>query len=98
MPIRSIVRAILLGAGLTAASAHVLSANDQFEPRIREAGQTLAMSHAAVGALDPQQRDQLIEFIIGNTLCTLPHELDHAVISEVKLPVTGREEDAADAF
>src|SRR3954465_10065187 len=99
MPIRSIVRAILLGAGLTAASAHALSANDQFEPRIREAGQTLAMSNAAVAALDPQQRDQLIEFIIGNTLFTLTHELGHAVISEFQLPVIGREEeDAADAF
>src|SRR3954464_2785189 len=98
MPIRSIVRAILLGAGLTAASAHALSANDQFEPRIREAGQTLAMSNAAVAALDPQQRDQLIGFVIGNTLFTLTHELGHAVISEFRLPVLGREEDAADAF
>src|SRR3954453_16695765 len=98
MPIRSIVRAILLGTGLTAASAPALSANDQFEPRIREAGQTLAMSSAAVAALDPQQRDQLIEFIIGNTLFTLTHELGHAVISEFQLPVIGREEDAADAF
>src|SRR3954469_1446355 len=98
MPIRSIVRAILLGAGLTAASAPALSANDQFEPRIREAGQTLAMSNAAVAALDPQLRDQLIEFIIGNTLFTLTHELGHAVISEFQLPVIGREEDAADAL
>jgi hypothetical protein len=97
-PIRSIAPAILLGAGLTAASAPALSANDQFEPRIREAGQTLAMSNAAVAALDPQQRDQLIEFIIGNTLFTLTHELGHAVISEFQLPVIGREEDAADAF
>src|SRR4051794_18952585 len=97
-PIRSIAPAILLGAGLTAASAPALSANDQFEPRIREAGQTLAMSNAAVAALDPQQRDRLIEFIIGNTLFTLTHELGHAVISEFQLPVIGREEDAADAF
>src|SRR5215208_5309127 len=98
MPIRSILRAILLGTGLTAASAHALAANDQFEPRIREAGQMLAMSNAAVAALDPQQRDQLIEFVIGNTLFTLAHELGHAVISEFQLPVLGREEDAADAF
>src|SRR3954447_4721512 len=98
MPIRSIVRAILLGAGLTAASAHALSANEQFEPRIREAGQTLAMSNAAVAALDPLRRDQLIEFVVGNALFTLTHELGHAVISEFNLPVLGREEDAADAF
>src|SRR3954471_16458401 len=98
MPIRSVARAILLGAGLTVASAHIVSADDQFEPRIREAGQTLAMSSGAVAALDPQLRDQLIEFVIGNTLFTLTHELGHAVISEFQLPVLGREEDAADAF
>src|SRR3954453_5385587 len=98
MPIRSIVRAILLGTGLTAASAHALAANDQFEPRIREAGQMLAMSNAAVAALDPQKRDQLIGFVIGDTLFTLTHELGHAVISEFRLPGLGREEDAADAF
>src|SRR3954454_13912300 len=98
MPIRLIVRAILLGTGLTAASAHALAANDQFEPRIREAGQMLAMSNAAVAALDPQQRDHVIGFVIGNTLFTLTHELGHAVISEFRLPVLGREEDAADAF
>ena len=98
MLIRSIVRAILLGTGLIAGSAHALAANDQFEPRIREAGQTLGMSNAAVAALDPQQREQLIGFVIGNTLFTLTHELGHAVISEFQLPVLGREEDAADAF
>src|SRR5690349_24698059 len=98
MPIRPIVRAILLSAALTAATAHTSSANDQFESRIREAGQTLATSNAAVSALDPQQRDQLIGFVIGNTLFTLTHELGHGVIGEFNLPVLGREEDAADAF
>ena len=98
MPIGSFARAALLGALLTAASAQAFSAEDQFEARIREAGQTLAASNAAVAALDPQRRDQLVGFVIGNTLFTLTHELGHGVIGEFNLPVLGREEDAADAF
>jgi DNA-binding XRE family transcriptional regulator len=44
-----------------------------------------------------QQRD-LIEFVTGNMLFVGFHELGHAVIHELGLPVLGREEDAADSF
>jgi hypothetical protein len=44
------------------------------------------------------RRKALVEFVTGNTLFVLVHELGHAVISEMRLPVLGREEDAADAF
>jgi Putative metallopeptidase len=45
----------------------------------------------------PQQRD-LIEFVTGNMLFVGFHELGHAVIQELGLPVLGRQEDAADSF
>lgn len=44
------------------------------------------------------RRKALVEFVTGNTLFVMMHELGHAVISEMRLPVLGREEDAADAF
>lgn len=37
-------------------------------------------------------------FVIGNTLFTVYHELGHALIDLLKLPVIGREEDAVDGF
>ena len=46
-------------------------------------------------------RDKLkatTEFALGNTLFALLHEMGHALIADLGLPVLGREEDAADAF
>jgi DNA-binding Xre family transcriptional regulator len=44
-----------------------------------------------------QQMD-MIEFVVGNMLFVGFHELGHALIHELGLPVLGREEDAADSF
>ena len=38
------------------------------------------------------------EFVIGNTLFTLYHELGHALIDKLEIPVLGREEDAVDGL
>lgn len=46
----------------------------------------------------PENRQGLIEFILGNMLFVVVHEIGHAVIGEMEMPVLGREEDAADAF
>jgi hypothetical protein len=46
---------------------------------------------------DDKQLD-LVEFVAGNLLFVGFHELGHAVIGELRLPVLGREEDAADSF
>jgi hypothetical protein len=45
-----------------------------------------------------KKRQDLVKFVIGNTLFALVHEFGHTAISEMGLPVLGREEDAADAF
>jgi len=48
--------------------------------------------------LSPQQKKMLVEFVTGNTLFVLAHEIGHGVINEMDLPIVGREEDAADSF
>jgi hypothetical protein len=49
-------------------------------------------------SLSPKYRQQLVEFVSGNMLFVLLHELSHAAVAQMDLPVLGREEDAADAF
>jgi hypothetical protein len=48
--------------------------------------------------MSEQQRLDRLEFVMGNTLFALLHEMGHVAIDEMKLPVLGREEDEADAF
>ena len=73
----------------------------QDQPRLR------AGIEEAVKALDtqprlkkmsPQAKQQLVEFVVGNALFVMAHEMGHALISEMNMPVLGREEDAADSF
>ena len=45
-----------------------------------------------------QSRKQVVEFVVGNMLFVLLHELGHTAIGEMDLPVLGKEEDAADSF
>lgn len=46
----------------------------------------------------PAAADGAAEFVEGNVLATLYHEIGHAVIDVLDLPVLGREEDAADSL
>jgi len=71
------------------------------------AGQFQARIDAAVLALGSNPRfkntslkfrQQITEFVIGNVLFAMLHELGHVVITEMELPVVGKEEDAADSF
>jgi hypothetical protein len=39
-----------------------------------------------------------VEFVAGNMLFVMLHELGHTAIAEMGLPVLGRMEDAADSF
>jgi hypothetical protein len=48
--------------------------------------------------LSPQAKRQVVEFVLGNTLFVLAHEMGHGLINEMNMPVLGREEDAADSF
>lgn len=48
--------------------------------------------------LSPKEQMDLVEFVTGNMLFVAFHEMGHALINELGIPVLGREEDAADSF
>jgi Putative metallopeptidase len=48
--------------------------------------------------LSPQKRQERVEFVVGNMIFVTAHELGHAVVSELDLPVLAREEDTADVY
>lgn len=50
------------------------------------------------GTVSDEQCRETIQFIMGNMLFVLLHETGHVMITEMGLPVLGREEDAADSF
>lgn len=59
----------------------------------------LALAATALTALPVQAQDPsdaAIAFVEGNVLSTFYHELGHALIDVMELPVLGQEEDAAD--
>jgi Putative metallopeptidase len=68
-----------------------------FRARLDEAARTLE-HHKQLRDLTPDERRSIIEFVAGNMLFALLHEMGHTHITEMGLPVLGREEDAADSF
>ncbi|WP_299471446.1 DUF4344 domain-containing metallopeptidase [uncultured Roseibium sp.] len=46
--------------------------------------------------LEPDIREELLEFVAGNTLFVIYHEGGHMLVSELELPVLAQEEDAVD--
>jgi hypothetical protein len=69
----------------------------ELERRIDEVTRTLP-NKLGLDGLSAQQQRQLVEAMAGNVVFVLTHELGHAVVSEMELPVLGREEDIADTF
>ena len=68
-----------------------------FQARIEEITRSV-QNNPHFKNLNPQQRLDRVEFIVGNTLFRLAHEMGHVLINELKLPLLGREEDAADTY
>jgi len=73
------------------------SVSEQFEARIIEVARSLH-DHPRLKKLSQQEREKVVEFITGNVLFVVLHEMAHATIAELDLDVLGREEDAADGF
>ncbi len=48
--------------------------------------------------MTPQQQEDALRFMTGNVLYVLFHESGHMLISELNLPVLGKEEDAVDTL
>jgi Putative metallopeptidase len=87
---------LLLGAGSILAQP-APSDLPSMQARI-EAGARMLQNNPRLKNLTEQQRIDRVEFVAANTLVLLLHEMGHAHISEMHLPVLGREEDAADTF
>ena len=70
---------------------------DLFQARIKAAAGTF-VSQPTFKNLSTSERERATEFVVGNMLFVILHELAHAAIGEMGLPVLGRPEDAADSF
>jgi hypothetical protein len=85
---------------LVAASDSAIAQTDKaalLEARI-EAAATALKDEKRLSHLSDAHRRGITRFVAGNMLFVLLHEFGHTLISEMGLPVLGREEDAADAF
>jgi Putative metallopeptidase len=69
-----------------------------FQSRIDAAALALRNGDLRFENSSPKSVQRLVEFVSGNLLFVLLHELGHAVITQMGLPVLGRIEDAADTF
>jgi Putative metallopeptidase len=69
----------------------------EFRLRIRDYTKFVAQ-HPRMKNLSEEQREKLVEFVAGNMLFVMLHELGHAAMHEMGLPILGREEDQADNF
>jgi hypothetical protein len=73
------------------------SSTQAFQAGVDEAAR-MAAEVPYLKPLPARQRQAHVEFVFGNVLFVAAHELGHALVSEMKLPILGREEDAADVF
>jgi len=74
-----------------------VTASGEFQARIAEVARNLK-DHPQLKKLTPEERENAVQFVVGNMLFVFLHELAHAAIADLGLPVLGREEDAADEF
>jgi hypothetical protein len=87
----------LLFAGTPAFAQSNANETNLFQARIKEAARNFA-GRPAFKNLSAADREKLMDFVVGNMLFVILHELGHAAITEMGLPVLGRPEDAADSF
>jgi Putative metallopeptidase len=94
-------------AGAMMVAALIVNAPTATAQPTQQQSQIVSGIDEAIKALDksprlknmsPQAKKQLVEFVIGNTLFVMAHEMGHGLINEMDMPVLGREEDAADSF
>ena len=71
--------------------------SEAFQERLDAASIALGSSPRFKGR-SSQYRQKLAEFVSGNILFVICHEVAHAAMTQMKLPVLGRAEDAADSF
>lgn len=79
-------------AAVTGRPGATLAAQDQAEPD----GPAFSGLKSQIDSLSKEDRQELYDFIAGNTLFVIYHEAGHMLVSELGLPVLAQEEDAVD--
>jgi hypothetical protein len=92
--IRAAISVLLVGSGAALAQP-TPSGVPSFQARIEEVARALQNTPRLKGLTEQERLDRVV---VGNTLFVLLHEIGHVHINEMKLPVLGREEDAADTY
>ncbi len=92
----AVLAALLAGAQAIHAQTGP-SESEQFQTRINEVARSL-QAHPQLKRLSQHEREKVVEFITGNMLFVVLHELAHGAVTELDLAVLGHEEDAADDF
>jgi hypothetical protein len=70
---------------------------EEFQRRVDMAARAM-LSSPRLEDLSLDRRRGIVQFVAGNMLFALLHEIGHTHITEMGLPVLGRDEDAADSF
>jgi hypothetical protein len=70
----------------------------KFQDRINAAARALREYNPRFKGTSPEYVQGLAEFVSGNMLFVLLHEMAHVAITQMGLPVVGRMEDAADTY
>jgi hypothetical protein len=83
--------------GTPAMAQSASNETDLFQTRIKDAARNFTPG-SAFKNLSADDREELVDFVVGNMLFVILHELGHAAITEMGLPVLGKPEDAADSF
>jgi len=73
------------------------AANNTLETKLNEAVAEFIKDPHFKSVPEKEMRER-IEFVAGNVIFATVHEVGHMLITELGLPVLGREEDAADSF
>jgi Putative metallopeptidase len=86
-----------MAQGSPPAATPVGAAASAIEAKLNAAVKEFSRDPRFKGLSQRQIRDR-VEFVAGNVIFATVHEVGHMVITELGLPVLGREEDAADSY
>src|SRR5689334_2897037 len=96
-PLQAAITVAALMAAVPTANAQAPQSRSQMSERMDDAVKVVGNMPRMKGMSDAEKR-QLVEFVTGNTMFVMAHEMGHGLINEFNMPVLGREEDAADSF
>jgi hypothetical protein len=99
-PVLAILSLIAVGVGTAlaqTAAPPTAQPPGELETKLNEVVKEFARDPRYKSMTEQQVRDR-IEFVAGNVIFATVHEVGHMLVTEMGLPVLGREEDAVDSF